>query len=133
MIPWTCLQWQTIILRRVFNKRWYSLYTPLKYSDACNWNVQSEEIILDIFTERINNHYILRNINHLETPVVRTVCNRTGIVYYLGPKIREIVPEKCKTLYSLNSFKESIEDCVSLNCPCRLCKTYEHGVGFLEG
>ena len=96
-------------------------------------NEMSPEIICDIFTQRINNHYNLRHINHFETPFVRTVYNGTESVSYLGPKIWDIVPEEYKTLNSLNSFKESIKNWVPLNCPCRLCKTYVHGVGFIEG
>ena len=37
------------------------------------------EIICEIFTQRTNNHYNLRNINPFEIPFVRTV--------YDGPKI----------------------------------------------
>ena len=91
------------------------------------------EIICDIFMQRINNHYNLRHINHFETPFVRTVYNGTESVSYLGPKIWDIVPEEYKTLNSLNGFKESVKNWIPLNCPCRLCKTYVHGVGFLEG
>ena len=50
-------------------------------------NEMSPEIICDIFTQRINNHYNLRHINHFETPFVRTVCNGMESVSYLGPKI----------------------------------------------
>ena len=38
-------------------------------------NGMSPEIICDIFTKRINNHYNLRYINHFGTPYVRTVYN----------------------------------------------------------
>ena len=86
------------------------------------------EIICDIFTQRINNHYILRHINHSETPFVGTES-----VSNLGPNIWDMGLEEYKTLNSLNSFKESIKNWVPINCPCRLCKTYAHGVGFLEG
>ena len=50
-------------------------------------NEISPEIICDIFTQRINNHYNLRYINHFETPLARTVYNGTESVSYLGPKI----------------------------------------------
>ena len=86
-------------------------------------NELSPEIICDIFTQRVNNHYNLRNFNHFETPFVRIVCNRTECVSYLGPKFSDIVPEEYKTLNSLNSLKESIKNWVHLNCPCKLCKT----------
>ena len=43
-------------------------------------NEMSPEIICDIFTQRINNHYNLRHINHFETPFVRTVYKGTESV-----------------------------------------------------
>ena len=104
-----------------------SLYTIETFK-----RLQLKCFIWDIFTQRINNHYNLRHINHFETQFVRTVYNGTEGVSYLGPKIWEIVPEEYKTFNSLNSFKESIKNWVPLNCPCRLCKTYVHGAGFLE-
>ena len=75
----------------------------------------------------------MRHINHFETPFVRTVNNGTESVSYLGSKICDIVPEEYKTLNSLNSLKESIKNWLPLNCPYRLCKTYEDGVGFIKG
>ena len=72
-------------------------------------NEMYSEIICDIFTPRINNHYNLRHINHFETTFVRTVYNGTKSVSYLGPKIWDIVPEEYKTRNSLNSFKKSIK------------------------
>ena len=71
----------------------------------------------------------MRHINHFETPSARTVYNGTESVSYLGPKTWDIVPEEYKTL---NSFKESIKNWEPLKCPCRLCETYVHGVGFIE-
>ena len=44
---------------------------------------RSPEIICDIFTQRINNHYNLRHINHFETPFVKTVYNGTESISYL--------------------------------------------------
>ena len=78
-------------------------------------NELSPGIICDIFIQRINNHYNLRNINFWD-----------------------IVPEEYEKLNSLNIFKESKKKkkkkkWVPLNYPCRLCKTYVHGVGSLEG
>ena len=48
------------------------------------------EIICDISTEGINNHYNLRNINHFKTSFVRT-ANNGQIVSYLGLKIWDIL------------------------------------------
>ena len=40
-------------------------------------NELSPEISCDIYIQRINNHYNLRNINNFETPFVRTTYNGT--------------------------------------------------------
>ena len=104
-------------------------------------NELSSEIICDyylrlfeiIFTQRTNNHYNLRNVNHFETSFVRAVSNGTESVSYLGPKIWDILPKEYKTLNCLNSFQEQKKSWVPLNCPCRLCKAYVYCVSFLEG
>ena len=75
-------------------------------------NELSPGIICDIFIQRINNHYNLRNINFylkhkkylFETPFVRTIYKRTESVSCLGPKI---LGHCSRRLNSLNSFKES--------------------------
>ena len=95
-------------------------------------NEISPEITCDIFTQKISYHYNLRHVNHFETTFVRIVCNGTESFSYLGPKIRDIFPKEYKTLNILNSFKESMNNRVTLNCPCGLCKTYVHGIGFIE-
>ena len=45
-------------------------------------NELSPEIMSDIFTQRIGNHYKLRNISHFETTLVRTVYNGTEVSSY---------------------------------------------------
>ena len=52
------------------------------------------EIICDIFTQRINNHYWMKHINHFETFFVRTFHKGTKSLSYLGPKILDLVPEE---------------------------------------
>ena len=72
-------------------------------------NELSPEIICDIFTQGINNYCNVRNINHFEVPFVRTAYHRTECLISC-PRILDIVPEECKTLNNLNSFKESIKN-----------------------
>ena len=78
------------------------------------------EITGDIFTGRTNNQYNLRNRPDFITPHVHSAFHGPESISYLGPKI------------SLNSFKESIKMWVPTNCPCRLCKVYLDGVGFIN-
>ena len=90
------------------------------------------DITSDIFKERTNNQYTLRNRNHFVIPRVHTVYHGTESITYLGPKIWDIVPEEIKQKKSLNSFKESIKKWKPIKCPYRLCKVYLDGVGFIN-
>ena len=90
------------------------------------------DITSDIFKERTNNQYNLRNRNDFVIPRVHTVYHGTESITYLGPKIWDIVPEEIKQKKSLNSFKESIKKWKPIKCPCRLCKVYLDGVGFIN-
>ena len=61
----------------------------------------------------------------------RAVYHDTENISYLEPKIWDIVCIELKNTQSLNSFKKSIRKWKPNNCPCRLCKRYVDGVGFL--
>ena len=54
------------------------------------------------------------------------------LVHILGPKIWNLVPNNIKDSETLNIFKSKIKMWVPEKCPCRLCKTYIPGVGFIE-
>ena len=63
------------------------------------------EITSDIFIERTNSQYNLRNCPDFITPQVHSVLHRTESISYLGPKIWDIVPKQRKHKNSLNSLK----------------------------
>ena len=90
------------------------------------------DITGDIFMERINSQYNLHNGTDFITSQVNNAFHGTESISNLGPKIWDIVPEEFKHKKLLNSFKESIKMWVSTNCPCRLCKVYQDGVGFIN-
>ena len=50
----------------------------------------------------------------------------------LGPKIWNIIPPNIKNSASLNAFKENIKKWTPTDCPCRICKCYIQGIGFIE-
>ena len=93
----------------------------------------STEILSNIFTQRTQNHHSLGNASDFQIPFVRTVYHGTESISYLGPKIWDIVPAEIKNAISLNNFKTQIKKWLPFNRPCRLCKPYINGVGFLEG
>ena len=51
-------------------------------------------------------------------PLVNSVYNGTESTTFLGPKVWELVPEVMKQ--------------IETNCPCKSCKDFLHGVGFLQ-
>ena len=51
---------------------------------------------------------------------------------WLGPKIWELVPDNLKHAKSLSAFKSALKKLNIDNCPCKLCKDYIHGVGYIN-
>ena len=88
-------------------------------------------ITANVFTRMPENHYNFRHRSDFIVPFARTVYHGTESISYLGPKIWDIVPSELKKAQSLNSFKKSIRKWAPDNCPCRLCKRYVNGVGFM--
>jgi len=89
------------------------------------------KILSDLFKVN-NNNYNLRNQSYFQIPNVRTVYNGTESISFLGPKIWNIVPEELRDLESLELFKTKIKKWVPENCPCRICKNFVQGVGFIN-
>ena len=51
---------------------------------------------------------------------------------WLGPKIWELIPDNVKQAKSLSAFKNTLKKLNIDNCPCKLCKDYIHGVGYIN-
>ena len=63
---------------------------------------------------------------------VHTVHDGTETLSFLGPKIWSIIPDDFKLSKILLEFKTKIRKWKPEKCPCRLCKIYIPGVGFIE-
>ena len=61
----------------------------------------------------------------------RTVHYGLETLRSLGPKIWDIIPENIKESIHLSEFKRRIKHWIPVNCPCRLCKQYVAGLGFI--
>ena len=88
-------------------------------------------IVKDIFIHREQDRYNLRLKNKFVLPLVNPVTCGTESISFLGPKIWEMVPEYIKNKNTVKAFKTDIKKWKPENCPCRNCKTYVAGVGFL--
>ena len=64
----------------------------------------------------------------------RTKSLKYGIdsLNFFSAQIWALVPSELKVLNDLKQFKEKIRQWIPVNCPCRLCKIYIHGVGYLN-
>ena len=49
-----------------------------------------------------------------------------------GPKIWALVPDNLKMIKSLKHFKFEIKKWIPVKCPCKLCKIYINGVGYID-
>ena len=93
-------------------------------------NGLSPELMNDVF-EFIEKPYSLRTTSHFRSRKIRTTKYGIETPSCPGPKLWNLVPNEYKTIKSLADFKAKIKTWVPENCPCRLCKTYIHQVGFI--
>ena len=78
-------------------------------------------IMSDLFVRSENNYY-LRNFQELEPSLRRTLKFGTETISYGGPQIWNLIPERLRTLKTLNKFKKEIKIWKYDACPCRMRK-----------
>ena len=87
------------------------------------------EIMREIFVPNNNP----RSERSFHIPSVKTEHMGKNSVRYLGPIVwDDMLPEKFKTIQTVEKFKTEIKKWVPTNCPCSLCKQYVAGVGFVN-
>ena len=69
--------------------------------------------------------------NLFKSKKIRTVSWGNGNLAYLGPLIWDIIPREFKEEVNLISFKKRIRQWKPLGCPCRICKKFVVGLGFI--
>ena len=89
----------------------------------------SPKIMELVFPLNTQNTYPGANI--FKSYNVKTVTWGTESLAHLGPKIWSIVPNDFKK-FSLSKFTKKIRKWRTDKCPCRLCKTYICGLGFVN-
>ena len=90
----------------------------------------SPEIMKQVFPIKESLRYPSENI--FETRNIRTTHYGIDSLAHLGPKIWGPVPKDLKDINSLDLFKKKIKLWTPDNCPCKLCKTYIRGVGYID-
>ena len=95
-------------------------------------NCLSPDIMNEIFSDR---NYIgpkLRSQIDFYSPFSNTVYKGEDSLGYFGPLIWDIIPVDLKNSPSLATFKHRIKKWIPVKCPCRLCKDYVQGLGYLS-
>ena len=88
-------------------------------------------VFSNIFKPRPVISYNLRHNSDFVIPLVNSVLNGTESISVLGPKIWNMIPQSMKEKTTVEEFKSVIKRWQPANCPCRLCKKYITGVGFI--
>ena len=66
-------------------------------------------------------------------PYVKTEFMGKLSLRWFGPVVwNTMLPDSYKSILSLEKFKDAIIKWIPEKCPCRLCKKYVAGVGFIE-
>ena len=86
----------------------------------------------EIFPDRNYNGPDIRSQKDFEVPLVNSVNNGQETLRYLGPIVWEMIPNSIKDSASLNIFKNKIKTWIPEKCPCRLCKDYIQGLGYVS-
>ena len=86
---------------------------------------------LGMFVTRNNSSYNLRNISTFSRERACSTFYGTESLRILGPKIWDLLPSDIRNANSLEAFKSKIKHWKVEQCPCRLCKVFIGGVGFL--
>ena len=92
----------------------------------------STDILNNLFSENIYTGPALRSHLEFNLPRVNTVHYGHDSLRYLGAKIWSLVPEQIKSVQTVLQFKTMIKSWIPDQCPCRLCKQYVHGLGYVN-
>ena len=93
-------------------------------------NGLSPDIMQDIFKIK-RNYYNTRNAPAFSSRNIKTVRYGLQTIFYMAPKIWDLVPKEMKQVTTLNEFKAKIKIWKLEKCPCRLCRTYLPQLGFI--
>ena len=88
-------------------------------------------IMNDIFKQKDNSQYNLRQISEFSRLLVKSVHHGSESVSFLGPKIWDMLLDDYRDIDSLSSFKNKIKKWKPENCLCRLSKVYINNICFV--
>ena len=85
----------------------------------------------DIYVERPNIPYVLRNNDGLLVPRANTTAHGIEIIRYVGSRLWHTLPRETKESRTLEIFKGRIKNWKADKCNCKLCKTFIANLGYI--
>ena len=86
----------------------------------------------DIFVERLNITYDLRNKDGLLVPRANTTAHGTETIQYVGSRLWQTLPSETRESRALEIFKDRIKNWKADKCNCKLCKTFIANLGYIQ-
>ena len=86
----------------------------------------------NIFINSVYDGPKLRTNKQFCQPRINTTFKGEESLRYFAPIIWSSLPGQYKSINSLVKFKNEIKKWEPSACPCRLCKTYVAGVGYIN-
>ena len=93
---------------------------------------ESNGIMNEVFKDREFTGPKIRGQLDFYNPKINTVSYGENSLRYLGPMIWNIVPKELKVLSTIKAFKNAIKTWSPKKCPCKLCKPYIQGLGYVS-
>ena len=95
-------------------------------------NNEQIEIMNSIFSQNSKlNVNRTRSQNDFVRPHANSVHYGHDSLRYFGPRIWEIMPSEIKQCTNLSESKSKIKKWIPSDCPCRLCRNYIGGLGYI--
>ena len=101
---------------------------------AHHTNVQTllfESCFIDLFSA-VNGNYNLRSQLDFRIPGINKGFYGANSIMYSGSMIWNSLPNDLRNICDFDLYKTLIQRWKSVDCPCRLCKHYLDGLGFIN-
>ena len=85
----------------------------------------------DVFVERPNITYDLRNKDGLLVPRANTTAHGIETIQYVGSRLWQTLPSETRESCTLEIFKGRIKSWKADKCNCKLCKTFGAKLGYI--
>ena len=94
-------------------------------------NDLSPDFLNQVF-ERNEQNFLGRHSTYFKSRKISSTLHGSESLSYLGPRIWELLPDSLKNASNLTTFKNQIKKWAPEKFPCRICRRYVQGIGFVN-